>query len=333
MFPAQHKGTRMMTPNAAGSGFLRLASGLVAVLFTLLATTAAAMTSKPEPQRSFATPQQAVTALATAVKDNSDQELLAILGVASADLISSGDKVADRNGRARFYSAYQEKHSLKKEGDQRVVLIVGESDYPFPIPLVRERDIWRFDTEAGKREILYRRIGKNELRTIEVMQAYTDAQREYASMDHGDEGSAFAQKLTSTPGKRDGLYWEVGEDEQESPLGPLIARAAEENYGDALAADPPEPFHGYYFRIIKAQGKNADGGAFDYLVNGEMALGFALVAYPAKYGASGIMTFIVNQEGVIYEQDLGQDTAALAASITAFDPDESWRKYQAPQKP
>jgi hypothetical protein len=281
-------------------------------------------------QKSFASPQQTVAALVAAVQNDNDSELLAILGPDSKDLISSGDKVADRNGRARFLKAYEEKNSFEQEEEGRVVLLVGIKDYPFPIPIVRQGDAWLFDTQAGMDEILNRRIGRNELHTIEVMQAYTDAQREYACMKRNGGGPEFAQKFAGSEGKKDGLYWEAEEDEEESPFGQLIARATEEGYEGGLDHDPPESFHGYYFKILKGQGKHANGGAFDYVADGKMVLGFALVAYPSKYGASGIMTFIINQEGVIYEKDLGEDTATAAAAMAIFDPDDTWRKYKEP---
>jgi len=281
-------------------------------------------------QRSFASPQQAVAALVTAVQDEDDTELLAVLGPGAEDLISSGDAVADRNGRERFLAAYGEKNGLEQESPDRALLVVGQKEYPFPIPLVRQGGAWRFDTLAGRVEILNRRIGRNELHTIEVMRAYTDAQREYASRSRNGGGAEFAQKLSSSDGKKDGLYWKAAEAEEESPLGPLIARAVEEGYGGGLDKEPPEPFHGYFFKILKAQGEHAVGGAFDYVADGKMILGFALVAYPARYGVSGITTFIVNQEGVIYEKDLGEGTARQAAEMTTFDPDASWRRYEEP---
>ncbi len=285
---------------------------------------------KPADQQGFASPQQAVAALVGAVQNDDDSALLAILGPDAADLIASGDPVADRNSRARFLEVFGEKHRLEQEQEEaeRTVLILGSKDYPFPIPIRRHRDAWAFDTAAGREEILNRRIGRNELHTIEVMRAYTAAQREYASGKHNGDHPTFAQKLTSSEGQKDGLYWPVAEGEVESPFGPLIARATEEGYTGTLDEDPPEPFHGYFFKILKAQGTHANGGAFNYVAGGRMILGFAMVAYPAKYEASGIMTFIVNQEGVIYEKDLGKDTARQALDLSDFDPDDSWQKYE-----
>lgn len=278
-------------------------------------------------QKTFPSPQQAVETLIDAVRNNSDAELLAIFGPGSEPLISSGDEVADQSGKARFLKAYAEKNTIKQEGG-RTTLIIGDKEYPFPIPLVRQGDAWRYDTEAGLDEILNRRVGRNELHTIDVMHAYTEAQREYACMQrHGGGTAEFAQKLASSEGRQDGLYWKVEAGEKESPFGPLIARAVEQGYSGGLDQDPPEAYRGYYFKVLRQQGPHANGGAFDYVVDGKMILGFGLVAYPAKYGASGIMTFIVNQEGVIYERDLGERTAAMAAAMTRFDPDASWQKY------
>ena len=307
----------------------QLFSRTLAILIAMVALTASpAMAGGPAGQKSFVSPQQAVAALVAAVRDNKDAELRAILGPGSEDLISSGDRVADQKGRTRFLKAYEEKKGLEQEDEGLAVLLVGGKDYPFPIPVVRRGDTWLFDTQAGMEEIINRRIGRNELHTIEVMRAYTDAQREYACMRPNGSRPQFAQKFASSEGKKDGLYWEAGEGEAESPFGPLIARATEEGYAGKLDQDPPEPFHGYYFKILKAQGEHAKGGAFDYVADGKMVLGFALVAYPAKYGASGIMTFIVNQEGVIYEKDLSEDTAAAASAVTTFNPDDTWKIYK-----
>jgi len=319
-----------MVRKAYNFRMLRLFPWVVAILIAIVALAAspAMAVGGAEGQKSFVSPQQAVAALVAAVQDNNDTELLGILGPGSEDLISSGDRVADQNGRARFLKAYEEKNSLEQKDEGHAVLLVGGKDYPFPIPIVRQGDAWLFDTQAGMEEILNRRIGRNELQTIEVMHAYTDAQREYACMKRKGCRPEFAQKFASSEGKKDGLYWKAGEGAEESPFGPLIARATEEGYAGGLDQDPPEPFHGYYFKILKTQGQHAKGGAFDYVADGKMVLGFALVAYAAKYGASGIMTFIVNQEGVIYEKDLGEDTAAAAAAITTFDPDDTWKIYK-----
>jgi hypothetical protein len=230
---------------------LRLFFSAMAILIAMVALGCSSTTdSEPPGQKSFASPQQAVTALVSAVQDNNDVELLAILGPDSEDLISSGDKIEDQNGMVPFLNAYEEKNSLAQEDEARAVLLIGGKDYPFPIPVVRQGDVWRFDTQAGRDEILNRRIGKNELHTIEVIHAYTDAQREYACLDRKGGGPEFAQKFSSSEGKKDGLYWKAGEGVEESPFGPLIGRATEEGYEGGLFKDPPEPFYGYFFKIL-----------------------------------------------------------------------------------
>ena len=305
------------------------AKATVFLIMMCMLPAAIALTEEAVVQKSFTSSQQAVEGLIAALQRNDDAELFAIFGPDSGDLIFSGDEVADANGKERFLQAYKEKNRLEQETDGHAVLFVGINDYPLPIPIVRQGEVWFFDTLAGKEEILNRRIGRNELHTIEVMKAYTAAQREYACMERDDGGTEFAQKLTSSEGKKDGLYWEEETGENESPFGPLIAQATEEGYSGGLDSIPPEAFYGYYFKILTKQGDHATGGAFDYVVDGKMILGFGLVAYPAKYGASGIMTFLVNQEGVVYEKDLGTDTAG-AAAMTTFDPDSTWDRYEEP---
>jgi hypothetical protein len=277
-------------------------------------------------QKSFASPEEAVKSIIVALKDNDDKELAAILGPGSEPLISSGDRVADKAGRVEFVRLYEEKNRIEQVNPDKAVLSIGNQDYPTPIPVVKRGNAWVFGTSAGKEELLNRRVGRNELEVIDVADTYVDAQREYASkLRGGREALEFAQKFASTPGKQDGLYWKAKEGEEESPFGPLVAQAAAAGYTKGKE-NKPVPFHGYYFRILKAQGKHADGGAYNYVVNGHMILGFALVAYPAQYGASGIMTFIVNQDGVVYQQNLGKDTAKIAAAMKLFDPDKGWKK-------
>jgi len=307
---------------------LRLsAKAMVFLVMMCMLPAATALAEEAVEQKSFTTPHQAVEALIATLQGKDDAELFVIFGPDSGDLIFSGDEVADANGRERFLQAYKEKNRLEQETDGHAVLFVGSNDYPLPIPIVRQGEVWLFDTLAGKEEILNRRIGRNELHTIEVMKAYTAAQREYACLERDGGGSEFAQKLTSSEGKKDGLYWDEETGEDESPFGPLIAQATEQGYAGGLDSDPPEAFYGYYFKILTKQGDHATGGAFDYVVDGKMILGFGLVAYPAKYGASGIMTFIVNQEGVVYEKDFGANTA-VAAAMTTFDPDSTWNRYE-----
>ena len=210
----------------------------------------------------------------------------------------------------------------------RALLIIGNEEYRFPVPVVKQSTTWYFDAKAGQDELVNRRIGRNELEIIDVLGEYVDAQREYAAKDwNGDGVTEFARKFRSTPGKKDGLYWEAKEGEEESPFGALVATATREGYANVKKAKPA-PFHGYYFKILTSQGKHAEGGAFDYVVNGKMILGFALVAYPAQYGTSGIMTFVVNQNGVVYQKNLGSATAAIAAKMKVYNPDPSWEKVE-----
>ena len=289
----------------------------------------AAAKAKAQP-KTFASPEEAVKALVNAMKTVDKAELSAIFGPGSESLISSGDDVEDKFVRERFLRKYEERNSLEKKGDDEVLLQVGRDDWPFPIPLRRKGSAWVFDTKAGKEEILNRRIGRNELNTIDVLEAYVVAQREYARKDwDGDGVYPYAQKFASTPGKKDGLYWNAGEGQEASPFGPFAARAAQEGYTRKGKSETPSPYYGYYFRILKAQGKHAPGGAYDYVVKGNMILGFGLVAYPATYGSSGIMTFIVNQEGVVYQKDLGKGTAKAAGAMKRYDPDPTWKKVQA----
>jgi hypothetical protein len=278
-------------------------------------------------QMSFSSPEDGVGELVAAVKANDTQALKAIFGPGGSQIISSGDEVADRNLRERFLQLYGEKNQLREDGPDRRTLEVGTDDWPFPIPLVKAGGAWRFDTKAGKEEILNRRIGVNELRTIQTCLAYVDAQRDYATKDRtGDGLMEYAQKFASDPGRKNGLYWPAEAGEEQSPMGPLVAEAKQEGYTRKGTPDEPIPYHGYYFRILTAQGRHAPDGACDYLVNGKMLGGFALVAYPAEYGASGIMTFIVNHKGDVYEKDFGRKTPSLARTMKVFDPDGSWRK-------
>jgi hypothetical protein len=280
-------------------------------------------------QKSFASPEEAVNALVVAVKADDKKETLAILGPGGKELIFSGDEVEDKAGREKFLKAYDDKNKLEKESADKMVLHVGSNDWPLPIPIVKKINVWVFDTKAAKEEILNRRIGRNELNVIEVLHAHVDAQREYASKDcKGDGVVEFAQKFISTKGKRDGLYWEAKEGEEMSPLGPLVAQAAKEGYAEKPEGITFSPYHGYYYKILKGQGKHAAGGAYDYVDKGKMILGFALVAYPAHYKNSGIMTFIVNQEGIIYEKNLGKNTESIAKEMTIFDPDSTWKKVK-----
>jgi hypothetical protein len=257
-----------------------------------------------------------------AVKSGTRQDVLKVLGTDGEDIIDSGDDVADADARAKFLSAYDAKHSLKVDG-RRASLMIGADDFPFPIPLTHNKTGWEFDTAEGRQEILYRRIGRNELDAIQTCLAFVDAEDEYAEKDRGDGLGAYAQKIVSSPGKKDGLYWPS--DSNDSPLGELAAEASAEGY---KASGEPRPYHGYYYRILTQQGQSAPGGAISYIVKDKMIGGFALVAYPADYDNSGVMTFIVSHAGTVYQKDLGKDTEARVKSMTSFDPDKTWKKVE-----
>jgi Protein of unknown function (DUF2950) len=280
-------------------------------------------------QKSFQTPEEAAKALFEALRAGDMKELLAIFGPAGKEVISSGDEVADKTGRERFVKSYEAMNKLEKEADKKVTLVIGNHDWPFPVPIVKKGNTWAFDTMAGKEELLNRRIGRNELNTIKVCLAIVDAEREYALKDRDGDGLLeYAQKFRSTEGKKDGLYWQAKEGEEQSPLGDLVAKAVKEGYTQRKPGQGPQPYHGYYYKILKAQGKNAPGGAYDYVVKGSMIGGFALVAYPSEYGNSGVMTFIVNHDGVVYQKDLGNETGKIASAMTKFDPDKTWKKVE-----
>jgi len=275
-------------------------------------------------QSSFASPQEAGQALVEAAKSGDENAVLAVFGPGSKDIIYSGDATQDKKTAAAFVSAYQVMNRWRKIDDNNEMLIIGADNFTFPIPLKKDASgRWYFDTAAGKDEILARRIGRNELAAIEVSQALADAQHEYFSQSHGrTPRKQYALKLVSDKGTHDGLYWDSAEGQPRSPLGPLVAYASGEGY--KLHAQSPQPFHGYYFRMMSRQGKNAPGGAKDYISGGKMVRGFAFVAYPAAYGNSGIMTFIINQNGVVYQKDLGKDTDRIASKMRVFNPDKTW---------
>jgi Protein of unknown function (DUF2950) len=280
-------------------------------------------------QEKFKSPEEAVTALVSAAKNGDKNAILAVLGPEGRDIVSSGDEVADRTTRENFIAAYDIKQALTQDGDAKATLVIGDKDWPFPIPIVSKDGTWRFDAKAGLDEILRRRIGRNELSAIQVCLAYVQAQNEYASLDPGGLGPhTYAQRIVSGPGKKDGLYWPTAEGDEPSPLGDLAAQASAEGY---RVGQTPIPYHGYYYRILKRQGASAAGGAYDYMVKGKMIGGFALVAYPAEYGNSGIMTFMINQDGTVFQKDLGPRTAKIARKIEAFAPDQTWTKVDAPE--
>jgi len=285
----------------------------------------------PPGQKTFESLDDAVNALVGAFRAGDRKALIEILGPKGRPLISSGDEVADRAAFQRFVTAYDRAHRLEGGGG-KVVLYVGDNDFPVAIPLVPDGPRWFWDTDAGDDELLYRRIGRNELSAIEVCLAYLDAQREYYSRDRGAGILEYAQRLESTKGKRDGLYWETKPGERPSPLGPLVADARAAGY---TRPEPGKrmPYHGYLYRLLLAQGPEAPGGAYDYLVKGHMIGGFALVAYPATYAVSGITTFIVSHDGVVYEKDLGPRTAQIANAMKMFNPDKTWTKIASDASP
>ncbi len=271
-------------------------------------------------QEVYSTPQQALEALAAANRRDDTNELLEVLGPHARKLLSSGDEVADKEGRKKFLAAYDAKHTLERVDADKEIILIGKEEWPLPIPIVHTNGGWSFDTGAGEDEILNRRIGRNELNVIKVCYAYVNAQQEYATLN---DDHAYAQKLMSSRCAHDGLYWPVLPGGKESPLGPLIAHAQAEGYLKKNAGQ--EPYHGYYYKILKRQGAHAAGGAMNYVEDGYMDGGFALLAFPAVYGDSGIMTFMVNQDGIIYGKDLGPRTGKLAPRISTFNPDESWK--------
>jgi hypothetical protein len=280
------------------------------------------LASASHAQQAFRSPDDAATALVAAVKTGETDAILKVLGKGSEDIIWSGDDVADAEMRNRFLSAFDAKHAIKVDGNKKATLILGADDFPFPIPLVNNKAGWEFDPAAGRIEILYRRIGRNELDAIQTSLAFVDAENEYAEKDRTGEGpGVYAQRIVSNPGTKDGLFWR--DDRDPSPLGELAAQAAADGY---KVQERSAPYHGYYFRVLKGQGPDAPGGAMNYVVKGKMIGGFALIAYPAEYGNSGVMTFLVNHAGTVYQKDLGKRTESIANRIFLFDPDQTWKK-------
>jgi hypothetical protein len=303
--------TRFNMPSALGL-FVALAAAV------LLAGCA----PKQENHLGFKTPEEAVDAFVAAVQKDDLAALQKLLGPGSEDIISSGDPVQDKGDREEFLAAYAAKHSLVEESPGTMTLIVGENDWPAPIPIVQRDGRWLLDGQAGADEIIYRRVGANELGAIAVARGFVDAQNEYAASGHdGDPPGVYALKLISDEGMQNGLYWPTAEGEPPSPAGEFVAAAASEGY---RRGESRTPYHGYYYRMLYKQGANANGGAREYFDNGALTGGFALVAWPADYGASGVMTFIVNQDGVVFQKDLGEDTATAVDAIQSFDPDSSW---------
>lgn len=278
-------------------------------------------------QQSYKSADEAVDALVKAARSDNSKGLIAVLGRNGREIIESGDSVADKNIRDAFLVAYNTRHQLVSDDPKKSILLIGEQDWPFPIPIIRKDGGWEFNTDAGREEVLYRRIGRNELNTIQVCLAYVDAQNDYAAMNpSGGKEESYAQRIISSPGKKDGLYWPASANEKASPLGEAAAEASAEGY---RLGDGPAPYHGYYYKVLTRQGPSAPGGELNYVVNGKMIGGFALVAYPAEYGNSGVMTFLVNHSGVVFQRDLGPSTAQIASQLTTFNPDHTWKRLTA----
>ena len=301
-----------------------LGGNIVALALTLGAAIAA---SAADIGKTFATPEEAVAALVAGARAEDTNALRMIFGPSAAD-IENPDRVQAASELSEFNAAVNQQQRLVHETDSKCVLEIGANSWPFPVPIVKRNGQWFFDTEAGKDELINRRIGRNELATLQVVRAYSDAQRDYASRDRdGDDVLEYAQQFVSTPGAKDGLFWPADLDGEISPLGPLAADAADEGYrkrGKEDSDTGPRPFHGYLFKILKRQGKQAPGGKYDYVINGNMIGGFALVAWPAEYSESGIMTFIVNQQGRVYQKDAGPKTAKIAGTMKEYNPDKTW---------
>jgi hypothetical protein len=299
-------------------------AGLAVVLTGCFMTASVAQQAD---QKAFSSAEEASNALVAASQNNDEKAMLDILGPDGKQIVSSGDDAEDAQSRANFVHKYQEMHRLVNEPDGTTVLYIGAENWPTPIPLANKGNSWYFDTEAGKKEILYRRIGRNELSAIRVCQELTAAQKEFYSTKNDE----YAQKVFSDDGQHNGLYWKTGAGETRSPIGPLVASAA----ADGHAKNPndiPTPYRGYYFRVLTRQGKNAPGGAKDYLVNGKMTEGFAFLAYPAEYRSSGVMTFLIDQDGVVYEKDLGKKTDKLAKALKEYNPNSGWQAAEDQQE-
>jgi hypothetical protein len=321
-------GGRKQTMSMRNSG--QLCSAFAVVAMALWLVSARLTSAAPqEAQQSYASPEEAAAALASATRSHDQAALRAIFGPGSEKLLSSGDRYADEEQQRRFATAYEEKHTLVPKNAERVELDVGNDDWPLPIPIVQSGGRWQFDTHAGAEEIINRRIGRNELAAIRVALAYVEAQKAYFDRMKQQTGTGFyAQRLISTPGRQDGLYWRATAGSEESPFAAVIAEAEDAGYAGAFAGASAIPYRGYYFHVLKAQGPDAPGGAVSYVKSGQMTGGFALIAWPASYGSSGIMTFLVDQDGVVFQKDLGPDTAHMAPRITQFDPDLTWTRIE-----
>jgi hypothetical protein len=300
---------------------------LAAVVILLAGCFPARSLAQQPGQKTFSSPEDASAALVTATQSNDEKAVLDILGPDGKQIVSSGDATEDAQSRANFVEKYQEMHRLVKEPDGNTILYIGAENWPTPIPLVNNGNSWYFDTEAGKAEILYRRIGGNELSTIRVCQELVAAQKEFYATQH----NVYASKIFSDEGQRNGLYWKAADGEPQSPIGPLVASAVADGHAENQAG-APTPYRGYYYHTLTREGKNAPRGAKSYIINGKMTEGFAFVAYPAEYRSSGVMTFIVSEDGVVYEKDLGQKTVVLAKAMKEYNPNSSWQKAEEQEK-
>jgi hypothetical protein len=303
-----------------GSSLTKLA--VIAVLFTGCFPVSSG--AQQQGQKTFSSAEDASSALVAAAKNNDEAAMREILGPDGKQIVSSGDDAEDAADRANFAEKYQQMHRLMKEPDGTTTLYIGAENWPTPIPLVKKGKSWYFDTEAGRREILYRRVGQNELSTIVVCQELVAAEKEYYSTQHNE----YAQKIFSDEGKHNGLYWKNAGGGPQSPIGPLVASAVAEGYQPGT----PTPFHGYYFRILTRQGETAQGGAKSYIANGKLTSGFAFVAYPAEYRSSGVMTFVVGEDGVVFQKDLGSNTSTIAKAMKGYNPNSSWQKGEDEQE-
>jgi len=300
--------------------------GMAAMALLLVASFPAYSAAQQRGQKTFSSADAAANALAVAAQSNDEKTLLEILGPDGKQIVSSGDQIEDAESHANFARRFQEMHRLVREPDGTTVIYIGAENWPAPIPLMNKGNVWYFDTEAGKREILYRRVGRNEMSAIRVSQEMVAAQKEY----YATQNNVYAQEIFSNEGQQNGLYWKAADGGPQSPIGPLIAAAVAQGYvRDSSGA--PTPYRGYYFHVLRGQGKNAPGGAKSYVVNGKMTEGFGFVAYPAEYRSSGVMTFIVNQDGVVYQKDLGKKTETIAIAMKEYNPDSNWQKAEESQ--
>lgn len=301
---------------------------LVLLILAVLLTSRTSAAQAISGQKTFSSPSEAVKNLMDAARSGDPAQLVPIIGPQAGALIASGDLGAAKQVLANFVKAYNEKHAISSEAQGFEFLQVGKGDWPFPFPIVRDGETWYFDIDRGNEEILDRRVGRNELGAIAVCEGFVQSQKDYAAKGHdGNSHGIYAQQFHSDPGKQNGLYWPVSKGQPESPMGPLVASAALENSSQQSAGDPA-PYYGYFYKILTAQGPDAPGGEKSYIVDGKLTGGFALIAYPAKYASSGVMTFIVNQDGIVYQQDLGEQTTDLASKITTYNPDSSWQPAQ-----